>query len=24
VFYREVDLTGISGRRIWESWEDFA
>lgn len=24
VFYREVELTGISGRRIWETWEDFA
>ncbi len=24
VFYREVELTGISGRKIWETWEDFA
>ena len=22
--YREVQLTGVSGRKIWETWEDFA
>ena len=24
LFYREVEFTGISGRKIWETWEDFA
>ena len=24
LIYREVELTGISGRRIWETWTDFA
>lgn len=24
VFYREVSVTGISGRRLWETWENFA
>lgn len=24
LIYREVELTGISGRKIWETWEDFA
>ena len=24
LFYREVELTGISGRKIWQTWEDFA
>ena len=24
LIYREISLTGISGRKIWETWEDFA
>jgi len=24
LIYREVEFTGISGRKIWETWEDFA
>ena len=24
LIYREIQLTGISGRKIWETWEDFA
>ena len=24
LLYREVKFTGISGRKIWETWEDFA
>ncbi len=24
LIYREVEMTGISGRKIWETWEDFA
>lgn len=24
LIYREINLTGISGRKIWETWEDFA
>ncbi len=24
VFFREVEVTGISGRTIWQTWEDFA
>ena len=24
LIFREVQLTGISGRKIWETWEDFA
>lgn len=24
VIFREVELTGISGRKIWETWEDFS
>lgn len=24
LIYREVELTGISGRKIWDTWEDFA
>lgn len=24
VFYREVEITGISGRLIWQTWDDFA
>lgn len=24
LIYREIKLTGISGRRIWETWEDFS
>ena len=24
LIYREVELTGISGRKIWETWQDFA
>ena len=24
VFYREVEVTGISGRLIWKTWDDFA
>ncbi len=24
LIYREVELTGISGRKIWETWDDFA
>ena len=24
LIYREVQLTGVSGRKIWETWEDFA
>lgn len=24
LIYREVEMTGISGRKIWETWEDYA
>lgn len=24
LIYREVSMTGVSGRKIWETWEDFA
>ncbi len=24
LIYREVTLTGVAGRKIWETWEDFA
>jgi threonine 3-dehydrogenase len=24
LIYREIELTGVSGRKIWETWEDFA
>ena len=24
LIYREVEMTGISGRKIWETWSDFA
>lgn len=24
LIYREIEFTGISGRRIWKTWEDFA
>lgn len=24
LIYREIQLTGVSGRKIWETWEDFA
>ena len=24
LIYREIKLTGISGRKIWETWEDFS
>lgn len=24
LIYREVEMTGVSGRRIWETWSDFA
>lgn len=24
VFYREIEITGISGRLIWQTWDDFA
>ena len=24
IIYREVELTGIAGRKIWETWDDFA
>ncbi|MCH3951638.1 MAG: alcohol dehydrogenase catalytic domain-containing protein [Acidaminococcus sp.] len=24
LIYREIELTGISGRKIWETWTDFA
>ena len=24
LIYREVEMTGVSGRKIWETWEDFA
>ena len=24
LIYREITLTGVSGRKIWETWEDFA
>lgn len=23
LIYREVEMTGVSGRKIWETWEDF-
>ena len=24
LIYREIQLTGVSGRLIWQTWEDFA
>lgn len=24
VFYREIEITGISGRLIWQTWDDFS
>ena len=24
LIYREVELTGVSGRKIWDTWTDFA
>ena len=24
VYYREVEITGVCGRRIWETWDNFA
>ena len=24
LIYREIELTGVSGRKIWDTWEDFA
>ena len=24
LIYREVEVTGVSGRKIWETWTDFA
>lgn len=24
LLYREIELTGVSGRKLWETWDDFA